>query len=202
MSRNSHVIFFVVIIVLLGIAICARQAVDMKAAKQARQPGPVQRAWEGVPVLTSGPVAPTAPKSAAALDGSVMEAPMLLSPAGDFKGVKDVKASVTFPLGGKYQRVSFTLAQQALPGDLERFAYGTLLRIAADGKVLLEKEITKDSLFVTPQPYTFDIAGVNQVVINLETFGKKVKEEGSSYVSVKDQYGPFFPVLLGGLDFE
>ncbi|NPV72307.1 MAG: hypothetical protein HPY89_00635 [Pelotomaculum sp.] len=210
-KEKPHLAFIAALVLLVLFAVTVSQAakpVSQPGGKQPAKPpasqqaGPVQLAWKGVPVLVSGPVAPTAPKSAAALDGSIVSAPLLLSPSGEFSGKSGVKASVTFPLGARYRQVSFVLAQQALSGDVEKFAYGTTFRITADGKTLLEKTITKESFHVAPQPFAFDIAGVNQLTVSFETFGKKVKKEGSSSVDISDQYGPFFPVLLGELNFD
>ncbi|BAF60662.1 hypothetical protein PTH_2481 [Pelotomaculum thermopropionicum SI] len=211
-KEKPHLAFIAALVLLVLFAVAVSQTTKPASQPGGKQParqsasqqaGPAQLAWKGVPVLVSGPVAPTAPKSAAALDGSVIESPLVLTATGDLKGKDSVQASVTFPLAGKYQKMSFVLAQQGLTGDMQAYAYSTHIQVVADGKtVLLDKTITKDTLLAKAQPVTLEIAGANQVTVKFDTAGKKIKKENSSYVETSDQYGPFFPVVLGGLSFE
>ena len=178
----------------------AQQAAQQQPAQQQQAPPPLLL-WKGVPLVLAGPVKATAPETAAALDGTVLAEPLVLAPPDPqaLRQQKDIRASVTFPVGGKHSGVSFRFAQQGITGDASLFAYCSIVQFVADGKVLKEWKITKDSYLARPEDVLLNLAGVQQLDIRIATQGRQEKK--GSYVETVDQYGPYFPIVLAGLTF-
>jgi hypothetical protein len=173
-----------------------QQAQQQQQQQQGVQDGAAVTSWQGVCPQYSGPVKLTVYKgmSLAGADCSTGQ-PSLRIGADRDKSGDERHASVVFPLGGRYEKVSFSLGQPTDMGDLTGYAYGTALAVTVDGETVLARKITKDSLIAMDTPVTIDLAGRGQMVLELTTFGR----ERVGYT--EDRYGPFMPVLLRELNF-
>ncbi|NHM25963.1 hypothetical protein G7K71_02840 [Desulfofundulus sp. TPOSR] len=165
--------------------------------EQQQSGGQAVVSWQGIYPQVAGPVELVL-FNGTSLAGTDYSHPGLLIRPGKNSG-SDYTVSVVFPLGGRYSRVTFTLAQPNSMGNLNQYAYGTALEISVDGERVLNRDIMKDALVSKDEPVTIELAGKNQLVVRLATHGKKVEKDG--YTSTTDQYGPFMPVVLADLNF-
>lgn len=110
--------------------------------------------------------------------------------------------SLAFPLGGRAESATFTLAQFAIE-DVDDYTFKNTLEFFVDGDKVLTREISKENLLAIDEPVSIDLRNAGQLVVKCAASGKIYEKQYqySTSRTERDYAGLYFPVLLADLDF-
>jgi hypothetical protein len=79
---------------------------------------------------------------------------------------RNVSATITYPLGGRYSRLRCNLEMPQPQDNLQKFG-DTLVEFYKDGEKAYERRITASSLVVSPAPVDIDLTGAQALTVRV-----------------------------------
>ncbi|KYH30651.1 hypothetical protein [Neomoorella mulderi] len=113
---------------------------------------------------------------------------------------RNVSATITWPLGGRYSRFQCSLEMPQPQDNLEKYG-DTFVELFKDGSKVYERRITASSLVVSPAPVELDLAGAQSLTLRVSVQPRVKEYYFGSSKNWDVSWGRPFTFWLTGLEF-